>query len=473
MVVPEAIAAQGKYMRALLNRVNPYDHTRYKKNPAIALIEPINEPAYVTRENLAELPRVRQVYDAWLARQGRTEDDAAFGAFRYQSALAYINGMVGLLREEGVNQPVVWNCGWPRNIRGNKEIFEAIADSRADVVSFCLYPGQDDLKVPYWDNREDLSGRNYFPYLKNVSDHEDWMGWIRGPRFASKAKVVYEFETFCNQSAYLFPAMAKEFRSLGAQVATLWTYALSGYAPYCAGSHVFNLETTPRKAAAFMVADEVFKALPRGVPYQTTTPGSDQYEGFALSQPLDISAASVNGTFIHAGTPPDGFIAPPENPQRIIGTGNSPFITYDGTGLRFLQRQSEGIYLLTILPHAKFVAPHWQGAKTGPTVELDRKTAYPLKLNCPEIQRSPGSNARSARHGSPCLSTMMNSLLVQENTGSRLSDHEASVPALYRLLRRLILYGQRRKHLLAACFGGIHHRGLRIEIRRVTNSIEA
>jgi hypothetical protein len=347
------------------------------------LIEPINEPDYVSRENLAELPRARRVYEAWLAREGRKDDEAAFGAFRYQSALAYINEMVGLLRAEGLKQPVVWNCGWPRNLRGNKEIFDAIADSKADAVSFCLYPGQDDLKVPYWKNQEDLSGRNYFAYLKNVSDHEDWMGWIRGQRFASKAKVVYEFETFCNQSAYLFPAMAKEFRSLGAQVATLWTYALSGYAPYCAGSHVFNLETTPRKAAAFMVADEVFKSLPRGVAYKTTTPSSDQYGGFALSQPLDVSAASVNGTFIHAGTPPKGLIILPENPRRIIGAGDSPFMTYGGTGLRFLEEESKCIYRLSILPHSKFIAPHWQGAKTGPTVELDRKTAYSMKLQLP------------------------------------------------------------------------------------------
>ena len=188
MVVPEAIAAAHHYTRALLNRVNPYDQTRYKNNPAIALIEPVNEPEYLTREQLSKFPRMQQVYQDWLRVQGRRDDAKAFAAFRYESTLAYINGMVGLLREEGVKQPLVWNCGWPRNIQHNKEIFEAIADSKIDALSFCLYPGQDDLKVPYWKNPENLSGRNYFPYLQNVSDREDWMGWIRGPRFRLKGQ---------------------------------------------------------------------------------------------------------------------------------------------------------------------------------------------------------------------------------------------------------------------------------------------
>jgi hypothetical protein len=384
LVVPEAVEAARQYTRALLNRQNPYDQTRYQDNPAFALIEPVNEPEYVSREAMARHPRIQKVYQDWLRAEGRKDDAKAFGAFRYGTALAYLSGMVGVIRAEGAKQPLVWNCGWPRNIQHNEEIFQAIADSKMDAISYCLYPGQDDLKFPFWKYPEDLSARNYLPYLKQVSECEDWMGWIRAPRFASKAKLVYEFETMCNQRTYLFPAMAKLFRSTGVQVATLWTYTLSGYAPYCGGTHVFNLETTPRKAASFMIGGEVFRHLPRGVPFTTTGHDADAFQGFSLSHPLDLSVAMTDDSLIHSGPLPQGFAAAPREPRRIVGVGDSPFVSYAGTGLHFLERISDTQLHLTILPNARFLSAHWQ-RKTGrtPVVELDRATTFPFRLRLP------------------------------------------------------------------------------------------
>jgi len=384
MVVPEAVAAAQQYTRALLNRQNPYDQTRYQDNPAIALIEPVNEPDYLTREELDKNPRIQKVYQDWLRAAGRKDDATAFGAFRYETALAYLNGIAGVIRTEGAKQPLVWNCGWPRNIQHNEEIFQAIADSKMDAISYCLYPGQDDLKVPFWKYPEDLSDRNYLPYLKQVSEREDWMGWIRTPRFASKAKVVYEFETMCNQRTYLFPAMAKLFRSTGVQVATLWTYVLSGYAPYCGGTHVLNLETTPRKAASFMIGGEVFRDLPRGVPFTTTGNDADAFQGFSLSHPLDLSVAVTDDSLIHSGPLPQDFAALPQKPRRIVGVGDSPFVGYAGTGLHFLEQTSDTQYQLTILPNARFLSPHWLKKPDGkPIVELDRTTTLQFRLQLP------------------------------------------------------------------------------------------
>ena len=384
LVVPEAVQAEQKYVRALLNRQNPYDQTQYKDNPALALMEPVNEPPTLSRKAMDKNPRIQKVYQDWLRTGGRQDDTNSFSTFRYATELAYINGMVGVIRAAGAKQPLIWNCEWPRGIQHNAEIYQAIADSKVDAISFCLYPGQDDAGDNYYLHPKDLSARNYLPYLQKVSDLQDWHGWIRAKRFASKAKVVYEYETFFNQSAYLYPAMAKEFRSFGAQVATLWTYALSGYETYAGGSHTFNLETTPRKAASFMVAHEVFKTLPRGVAYNTTAPDSDQFDGVHLSQPLDISAISTGDTLIHAGSIPDGFVPLPANPQRIIGVGDSPFITYAGTGIHFLEQTSDKQYQLTILPSVTLLSPQWHEAAQGkPVVELDRTTALPFHLQLP------------------------------------------------------------------------------------------
>lgn len=384
MIIPEAVKAEQAYARTLLNRRNPYDQTLYRDNPALALIEPINEPAYVTREALAKAPRLQTVFQDWLRSRGMADDTNAFGTFRYETALAYLNGMVGVIQETGARQPIVWNCGWPRHIQHNVEVFQAIADSKVDAISYCLYPGQDDLKPPFWKYPENLSDRNYLPYLKRVSEREDWMGWIRAPRFAAKAKLVYEFETMCNQSAYLFPEMAKLFRSSGVQVAALWTYTLSGYAPYEAGSHVFNLETTPRKAASFMIAARVFRDLPRGGPFATTTEDADAFEGFWASHPQDLSLAAKDDAFIHSGPMAECPLPLPARPLLVAGVGKSPFVDYAGTGLYFLEKISDRAYCLAVLPHARFAGPHWLKPTGGkPAVELDRTTAMRLKLTPP------------------------------------------------------------------------------------------
>ena len=58
--------------------------------------------------------------------------------------------MVHLLQEEGLSQPIVWNCGWAKLIKDNKASYRGIADSDVDAISFCLYPGQSDLRSPFW-----------------------------------------------------------------------------------------------------------------------------------------------------------------------------------------------------------------------------------------------------------------------------------------------------------------------------------
>ena len=35
-------------------------------------------------------------------------------------------------------------------ITENKDVFNAISDSKADGISFCLYPGQDDVGEPFY-----------------------------------------------------------------------------------------------------------------------------------------------------------------------------------------------------------------------------------------------------------------------------------------------------------------------------------
>ena len=97
MIDDEAISATKRYIVQLLNRQNPYNGEMYKAHAALAVLEPINEPAYVQ-------------YDKWqLTNKDGTRDQ--FDLWSYNNAKNYINDMVVLLRAEGMKQPVVWNCG--------------------------------------------------------------------------------------------------------------------------------------------------------------------------------------------------------------------------------------------------------------------------------------------------------------------------------------------------------------------------
>lgn len=361
MLHHEAIAATKRYISQLLNRRNPYNGLLYKGHAALAVLEPINEPAY-------------QQFEKWqLDNQDGTRDQ--FDQWMYTNTKNYIDKMVSLLRAEGMTQPVVWNCGWARLITKNRAAFRGISESNVDAVSFCLYPGQSDLKVPFWENPENLSDRNYLPYIEQCSDNEDWLGWLRSDAFEGKAKLVYEYETFCNQSAYLYPAMAEFYRSVGAQIATQWTYGLTAYVEYLGGSHVFNLKTTPRKAASFMVAKQQFKDVPTTYSYESRS-SAVLHEGHLI-----YSGWSDNDDWTLSVLGKDR-----KSPLTLTGVGNSPFVNYEGSGLYFIESNKNDGLRLTILPDIEFIRPHWKEVHNGkPVVKLDSSNTHRFELTLPDF----------------------------------------------------------------------------------------
>ncbi|VGO19000.1 glycoside hydrolase 5 family protein [Pontiella sulfatireligans] len=370
MVDPAAVAATKNCIRQLLNRRNPYNGLLYKDHDALAVVEPVNEPAYYWFEKWKE------------TNEGGTREQ--FENWSYENTLGYINALVELFRNEGLTQPVVWNCGWTGLITKHRSAYRAVADSKVDAISFCLYPGQSDLKKPFWENPEELSDRNYLPYIQHCSDDEDGLGWLRSEAFAGKAKLVYEFETFCNQSGYLYPAMAKFFRSAGAQIAAQWTYGLSGSAEYLGGSHVLNLKTTPRKAASFMVAKQVFKTLPRLEPYSTKTTDGDAFDSFALSASSGSSWGLKDHALIYSGWNTDEVADEGTPPETIIGLGTSPYVDYAGSGLYFIEPSENDALRVTIEPDVEWLRPHWKECHTGDqVVKLICDVSHPFKLKLP------------------------------------------------------------------------------------------
>lgn len=146
MVDPNFIAKAEFYIHQLLNRANPYAHgIKYKDSPALAIVEPINEPGYFKHQSIKTVPECNAVYQDWLKQNEMQDNEANYLAFRYENTKRYINRMVQLFREEQVSAPMAWCLGWPRAIQWTGEdVFSAAADSDAELISVCLYPGQSD-----------------------------------------------------------------------------------------------------------------------------------------------------------------------------------------------------------------------------------------------------------------------------------------------------------------------------------------
>ena len=395
---PDVVAATKNYVRQLINLKNPYTGICYKDDPTIAVWGLINEPEYSTYRQMMGDEKQKATFAAWLEANDFPWNDVYYGKYRYETVLAYINDMQGILRDAGAQQPVVWNCNWPRMIDGRSDVFRAVADSRAEGVSFCLYPGQDDVGDPFVKNGKDMSEKNYLPFLQHCFDDYLHLGWLRSTAFAGKAKLVYEFETMYNaKSSYLHPAMAKLFRALGVQMATMWTHTFNIYAVYQGGSHILNLKTTPKKAASYIVAGGIFRQEPRCGDYSTTSDIEDTGESFALSYELDFSVFSDQSNLYYSGDVDWCPIPLTENPKRLIGYGNSPYVSYRGRGLYFviINKDLQEVEIETF-PQASFVRNWWEWHTDGePVVHLDRNTAVPFRLQLPgykmvEFTEKPG-----------------------------------------------------------------------------------
>ncbi|VGO13030.1 hypothetical protein PDESU_01584 [Pontiella desulfatans] len=390
MIDPVFMAKADRFIRQLLNRQNRFSGgAKYKSSPALAIVEPINEPGYFTREEIEAYPNCLAVYLDWLKANGKADSVEGFTTWRADNSKRYINRMVQFFRDEGVAAPMSWSMEWPRMMEWTGEdVFEAAAESDAEIVSVCFYPGQ---AAAYQKRGEDLKAigeQNYFGYIQQSYDEQPWHGWMRDERFRKKARIVYEFETYYNQTSYLYPLMAKYFRAQGIQAAAMWTYILPGQAEYTAAAHNLNLKTTPNKTAAFIAAGEVMKSQPRYELFSTTSETEDYFSNTALSYELGCSAFGTGRQLIHSESLPQEFIdhLPPlsEEFDRMVGRGDSPYVKYGGSGLYFIESQSGKGVTIKILPDAEFVLPRYLPNGRGEkTVELTVEKSHSFELNLP------------------------------------------------------------------------------------------
>jgi len=335
---PDARETQKRYLAQLMEHVNPYTGSRYKDEPVILAFEPINEP-------WSQSASVEQVRD-------------------------YIEALAAAIRETGCRKPLFYNAS-----TGKSEYRSALREASVEGATYAWYPAG--LVTGH-----SLRGN----FLSHVDDYPD----MRDPRLAGKAKLVYEFDAADVPGSHMYPAMARTFRTGGAQWATMFSYDPLPLAPSNTEyqTHYLNLVYTPNKAISLLIAGEAFRRQPRGESYGSY-PENTRFGPFRVSYEEDLSEMVTETELLYSNDtktePPN-----PEWLERVVGCGSSPVVSYEGTGSYFLERLEAGIWRLEVYPDAVWVRdPYGQPC-------LDREVSRLLWRQWPMEIRLPDLGARFA-----------------------------------------------------------------------------
>jgi hypothetical protein len=328
----ESIAAQANYIKQLLNHVNPYTRVAIKDEPAILFIEMINEPVH------------------------HPED--------LTGSVNYINTLVKAVRNTGCTKMTFFN------VSQDFAIAPAIRQSQVDGVSFGWYPTS--LSAGHT-----LEGN----FLQSVDSYPDMLR----PELSGRPRIVYEFDQADLISGYMYPAMARTFRSVGAQFAAMFAYDMLETAPFNLGwqTHYLNLVHTPKKAVSAVIAAEAMRRLPRMQSYGRY-PDSLKFGDFRVSYEGDMSELDADDAFMNAGATK----TPPRNSKalrRIVGFGSSPVVGYEGTGAYFLDKVRDGVWRLEVYPDEVLVRDPFEQPQPDKVVSRLLYRSWPMSIHLPDL----------------------------------------------------------------------------------------
>ncbi len=352
----DARPIQRRYLRQFLTHTNPYTGRRLVDEPCLALFEIVNEPVYwsladMTGPGAVPSPALEGVRAAWerLAPDPGWRTPALFAWFRYHLVRSYIDDMIGAMRATGARQPIAYSAwAWQ-----GPDLAAAVADSRCDAVTMSDYPGG----------------------LGQINDGVNLLGTQGNgdvdTRFASKARLVYEFDAPGTVTkVHLYPAMARRWRNLGVQVACQFQYdaRAAAHVNWDWPQHYLNLWHTPGKAVSFMAAGEAFRRIPRGTEFEVGE--DDQVFGqAAVSFGRNTALLVAPDCYMQAAPTDWRPLPPPPFPGRVVSVGSCPYYQYGGSGVVELRETADGLSL-TIYPDVDRVGEGWSGTLERPLTRL-------------------------------------------------------------------------------------------------------
>jgi hypothetical protein len=332
---PKAIAAQANYLKQILNHVNPYTKLALKDEPYLCFVELINEPAQHPQD--------------------------------FDGSVSYINALNDAVRETGCQKITFFN------LSQDFAMAQAIAASKADGASFAWYPSG--LVAGH-----QLRGN----FLRTVDDYSPMLV----PELSARPKVVYEYDMPDVMSGYHYPAMVRTFRSVGAQFAAMFSYDMLATAPYNLGwqTHCLNMVYTPQKAASAIIASQVMRRIPRMQPVGPY-PQNTRFGDFRVSYEENLSELVSSDLFYYSNNtrsrPPD-----PARLRRIVGFGSSHVVRYEGSGIYFLDKISDGVWRLEVYPDALQIDDPFAPTRIDRLVFQLISRAWPMTVDVPDLGAS-------------------------------------------------------------------------------------
>jgi hypothetical protein len=295
-----AIEAQAKYLNQFLNHKNVYTQVAYKDEPNVIGFEICNEPHH------KEVP---------------------------EKVTAFINKMVSSMRQTGCTKPVFYNMSHSIHLA------EAYLNANIQGGTFQWYPTN--LVANHQING------NFLPHVLEYP-----IPFANNTKFKKMAKIVYEFDPADVGGNIMYPAMARTFRENGMQLAAQFAYDAMCWAPYNTnyGTHFMNLAYAPHKAISLKIASAIFHHV------QLYKKHSDnlQFDGFRISYLEDLAEWVTSEKFFYSNNTG----SQPVNSSQlkeIAGCGSSPLVKYSGTGAYFLDKLSDGIWRLEVMPDAYWI----------------------------------------------------------------------------------------------------------------------
>jgi hypothetical protein len=295
-----AIEAQSNYLHQFLNHVNPFTKIAYKDDPFVIGFEICNEPHHNEAPDKVTL---------------------------------FINKMVASMRTTGCTKPIFYNMSH------SIHLVDAYLNSNVQGGTFQWYPTN--LVANHQING------NFLPHAETYL-----IPFADQSKFKKMAKIVYEFDPADVGTNIMYPAMARAFREAGMQLATQFAYDAMCWAPFNTnyGTHFMNLAYAPHKAISLKIASAVF----HNVQMFQKQSNKSQFEAFNISYPEDLAEWVTNEKFFYSNNttskPTDL-----SDLKEIAGCGSSPLVKYSGTGAYFLDKLSDGVWRLEVMPDAYWI----------------------------------------------------------------------------------------------------------------------
>lgn len=334
VVKEEGFKAQENYLKQFFTHVNPYTKLSYRDDPDVIAMEINNEPHHSGPKE-------------------RTTE--------------YVNRMAAAVRSTGWTKPIFYN------ISESPAYADAVVKANVDGHSFQWYPTG---LVAGHERRGN--------FLPNVDDyHIPFIDTI--PAFKNRARMVYEFDAADLMQPIMYPAIARSYRTAGFQWATQFAYdpLYTAHANTEYQTHYLNLAYTPAKAISLLIASKAFHRLPRGKSYGSY-PVDTLFGDFRVSYKEQLSEMNSEEEFYYTGST----TTQPKNISKlkhIAGVGNSPVVKYEGTGAYFLDKQSDGVWKLEIMPDALSLSDPFQKASPKREVTQIQNRLNKIEISLPDL----------------------------------------------------------------------------------------